>query len=528
MNLKNYAVLLAFTLSCVSLTAQPIKFSADFEAGALDSYELIDSVWFKRSADDSTLMLSYNIYSRFDPENPTDVTLPPSGRWFYFRMTGVKDKLLHLTFHNTDPLRCMYSYDNKTFERLDPCDAPARRKISARFDSDTVYLAYYTPYTFSYLQKRLNDWTTKAPQLAKLETIGQSTQGRPMQLLTITDPNTDNSSKKRIWIQGRIHTSESPASWHLDGFIDALLADTPEANAIRQSIVFYVNPYVNPDGVYNGLSRSNINGVNLEINWGRPDDSTEQEVKVLKAKMAELAKDKPFDMYLGMHSQVANKATYWVHKAESTTDRFFQDEMLLAYLTCATSRDYLKKDDLDFSNVADRYPEGWIWNQWGEKTLAITFETPYTYYCNNPDGPWVSSETLRDFGAKTLTAVADYFGISSPNRIIIDNTNTKLKGGWSHINSTDVVYHGQDCVKPQKAGSKITYRADNVTAGSYKVYIWYPGSVNNDTQANTWLYLQDYHQKKNGKLSLKLNVEKLHHSNGNTMLYDAILLVRDE
>ena len=525
---KPYALLCLLILSVCGLYAQPVKFNADFESGALGSYELIDSAWFKRSAQDSTLMLSYNIYSQSDPDNPIDTALPPSGRWFYFQMTGVKNKQLFLTFHKTDPLRCMYSYDGELFERLDPCVAPTRKKIEAMFDRDTVYLAYYTPYTFTYLQKRLSDWVAKLPGATKLETIGQSTQGRPMQLLTITDPNTDNSGKKRIWIQSRIHTSETPASWHLDGFIDGILADTPEAEAIRKSAIFYINPYTNPDGVYHGLSRSNVNGVNLEINWGRPEEQTEQEVKVLKAKMSELIKkDGAFDMYLGMHSQIANRGTYWIHKADSTNERFFQREMLLTYLTCATSPDYLIKEDLDFSNVASRYPEGWIWDTYGDTTLAITFETPYTYYSNRPDKPWVTDENLRDFGVTTLMAVSDYFGFSSSNRIIIDNTNAKLSGAWSTISSTDVVFHGNNCVAPQKVGSKITYRAENLAAGSYKVYIWYPGAVENETEANTWLYLQDYQQKKSGKLSLKLSVDSLRLKNGKAKLYDAILLVRN-
>jgi len=512
------------------LSAQPVKFSADFEAGALGGYELIDSCWFKRSTNDSTLMLSYNIFSRLDPSNPIDVSLSPSGRWFYFCMTGIKGKQLYLNFNNTDPLRCMYSYDNQTFERLTSCDTPARKKVVAQFERDTVFLAYYTPYTFSYLQKRLATWVEKAPKsTAKLETIGYSTQNRSMQLLTITDPSVNDSEKKRIWIQGRIHTSESPASWHLDGFIDGLLADTPEAEAIRKSAIFYINPFVNPDGVYLGLSRSNANGVNLEINWGRPADSTEQEVKVLKAKMAELIKQNgSFDMYLGMHSQVANRGTYWVHKADSTNERFFQREMLLAYLTCANTPDYLAKEDLDFSNVAVRYPEGWIWKQSNDTTLAMTFETPYTYYSNRTDKPWVSNENLREFGMQTLTAVADFFGISSPNRIIIDNTNAKLSGNWSTVSSANAIFHGNDCVQPQKVGNKITYQADNVLAGSYKVYVWYPSTIDTEAQVNTWLYVQNYQQKKDGKFSLKFNVENIRHNNSQPKLYDAILLVRSK
>lgn len=529
MNRKIFMLFILFTLCFYSTQAQPVKFSTDFEAGSLDSAQLVQSAWIKYGTRDSVQQLTYNIYSKFDPENPLDTKLPPSGRWFYFKMTSVKGKELDLTFHNTDPLRCMYSYDNVTFNRLDPDATPERGRIVTQFDKDEVYLAYYIPYTFTYLQKRLTDWVAKAPEVTKLETFGQSTQGRPLQLLNITDNNADNSTKKRIWVQGRIHTSESPASWHLDGFIEALIANTPEAQAIRKSTIFYIVPYTNPDGVYNGLSRSNINGVNMEINWARPEEQTEQEVKVLKAKMSELIKkDGAFDMYLGMHSQVANSATYWIHKADSTNAKFFQRQMLLTYLTCSNSPDYLAKQDLEYSDVAPRYPEGWIWNTCGDKTLAITFETPYTYYCDNADKPWVSTETLSDFGAKTLLSVADYFGISASNRIIVDNTNAKLGGKWNHVKSTDVVFHGDDCVAPQKVGNKITYRTKSkIASGSYKVYVWYPGEINNETEANTWLYLQDYYHKKDAKLSLKLVVDNLTLNNGKSKLYDAILLVRE-
>ncbi len=248
----------------------------------------------------------------------------------------------------------------------------------------------------------------------------------------------------------------------------------------------------------------------------------------MKAKMSELIKKNgSFDMYLGMHSQVANRATYWVHKADSTNERFFQREMLLTYLTCVNSPEYLIKEDLDFSNVAIRYPEGWVWRQSGDTTIAITFETPYTYYSNRPDKPWVTNENLRDFGVTTLAAVADFYGVSSPNRIIIDNTNAKLGGGWNTINTTDVVFYGENCIAPQKVGSKITYHADNVAAGSYKVYLWHPGAVDNEAETNTWLYLQDYQQKKSGKLSLKLTVDNMRLNNGKAKLYDAILLVRN-
>ena len=536
-------LLLASAFIC-NLEAQEVTFSTDFDGGSLAGYQLTDSVWFKRTATDSVLMLSYDITSRFDPDNPIDVTLPPSGRWFYFRMDNVKGKQLYLNFVNTDPLRCVYSYDNENFVRLTPCEGVERNKVNVTFEQNTVYLAYYTPYTYSHLQKRLAEWVNRyKPEptdsvviaimsrmphkgFVWLDTIGYSTQNRPIQMLTITDSDRDSYGKKKIWIHGRIHPSESPASWHLDGFIDALLTLTPETTEMLQNAVFYIVPFINPDGVANGLSRSNANGVNMEINWGRPDDSTQLEVRVMKAKMQELAKDTAFDLFLNMHSQVANKASFWVHTAESTNGRFFQNEMRLAYLTCAHSSDYIARKDLDYSALASRYPEGWIWNSWGDKTMAITFETPYTYYQNKPDSEWVTTENLQEFGSQTLMAVSDYLNLCKYGRMIIDNDNAKLRGDWETVTSTGVIYYGNSCVKPKKKGSKITYKKDILGGNNYKVYAWYSGSYgNDDTYTNKWVYLQDYKQKKRGKFSLTLKVEELQFPNGEEVLYDAIMLV---
>lgn len=509
-----------------------VTITTNFESGSLGSYRLVDSSRIKISDKDSIQCLSLQLTSRPDPTNPIDTSVTPSARWFYFRMTGVKNKLMVLSFQNTDPLRPVYSYDNVDFKRFDQTgERSLRYTFAQRFTRDTVYVSYFTPYTYSYLQQRIAKWAQHP--WVKLDTIGYTRAGIPLQRLTVTDPATPNAAKKRVWMHGRIHTSETPASWHFDGFISSLVADNPQAAAYRKNMYFSIVPFANPDGVIQGLSRSNPSGVNIEINWARPEEQTEPEIKAMKAAILKLTADRPLDMLLNMHSQVANKATYWVHTAASTSACFYKEQLALCYLNMFEN-EYLAPEDLDFSDVAERYAEGWTWKNAGEQTLAITFETPYTFYNLRPDRPWVSPETLRDFGRATLTAVGDYYGISSPERIVVSNRNAKTKGKWEKselcaaplpdsgkVSATDLLYLGNLRLKALKEGSRISYRIDELPAGSYTVYRWIPGALNNPADgASCWKPVSYHVQEKNGKCVLQFTAT--HEGEA----FDALLLVK--
>jgi len=518
-------IIIIFLLLTVAFSGSKaqVTFSTDFESGSLGDYQLVDSTWLKVSDKDSILCLSYLITSKSDPINPIDTDLEPSARWFFFRMTGIEGKQITLNFKKTDPLRPVYSYNKVDYHRFDNM-ADTDYLFTQRFKEDTVYVAYFIPYDYSRLQERIGDWDSHA--YVQLDTIGYSRKGLPLQMLTITDTSVSDSQKKRVWVHGRVHTSETPGTWHLDGFISALVADTPQAEAYRQAMTFYIVPFANPDGVVEGLSRSNPTGVNIEINWARPEEQTEPEVKALKAIMEKLTADRPFDMLLNMHSQVENSATYYVHSASSTSDYIYKNQLKLCHLTMFY-KPYLGKNDLTFSDIAERYVEGWMWNRTGDKTLSITFETPYTYY-NKKSDLWVTSESLRNFGAISLTAVGDYFGISSPDRIYVSNRNAKAKSGWEKIDylpkeSTlypDIMLLDDMLIRAKKEGSKISYKIDKLPPGTYKIYRWIPGSITNhkNPDNNLWNPVAYHTQKKTGKFEFKMEATAADE------LFDALLL----
>ena len=80
-----------FTIAVMVLLATAaqgqIKFSADFESGSMEKAVLVS-----QETKNGTETITYDFYSRFDPVNPARPSLAPSARWYYFKMTGTKDK----------------------------------------------------------------------------------------------------------------------------------------------------------------------------------------------------------------------------------------------------------------------------------------------------------------------------------------------------------------------------------------------------------------------------------------------------
>ncbi len=473
----------AALLVAAGMNAQ-IKFSADFESGSMEKAELV-----KQETINGTETLTYDFYSRFDPANPARPTLAPSARWYYFKMSGVKGKEVILNVKNSDARRPYYSYDNLNWTRFSATESPDEKTIIKKYEQDEVYIAYYIPYTYSRLLGRIQDWVKN--EWVDLGSIGESEHGRNMPLLTITNKN-GKENKKVVYIHGRVHTSETPGTWHLERMIDQLVSDTPYASALRENTVYYILPFTNPDGVVEGMSRSNANGVNMEVNWDDPEEVTTKEVKNMRAFLQGLLAKGNVDVFLNMHSQSMHQATYWVHTAETSSDKFYKNLMLLANLTI-NDNPYFAKKDLCFSKMGSRYCEGWFWNNSGEKTLAVTFETPYTYYSQNKDGEWVSIENLQKFADCNLIALGDYLKEGAPYRIIIDEP--QAAAGFQKMDDHSVFYYGDSYLKAQKNGAKVKYAFNgrkngvNLPRGTYEIYKWAAGenkTISNQGE-NEWV-----------------------------------------
>ena len=90
------------------------------------------------------------------------------------------------------------------------------------------------------------------PDLAKLESIGKSFQGRDIWCLTITDFKKGEAGKKpAMYIDGNIHSNEvqgSEFALYAAWYLTETFGDTKFVQELLGDKVFYIVPTINPDG----------------------------------------------------------------------------------------------------------------------------------------------------------------------------------------------------------------------------------------------------------------------------------------
>ncbi|EKX38029.1 hypothetical protein GUITHDRAFT_89476 [Guillardia theta CCMP2712] len=142
-------------------------------------------------------------------------------------------------------------------------------------DRDVCFLAHCYPYVYTDLQLFLssleNDVSRKKTVLRK--ELCRSLAGNQVDLLIISDDpqNWQKNSKQSIFLTARVHPGETQASWAMQGCIEFLTSNSPEALFLRQKYNFFVVPMLNPDGVINGHYRCSLAGQDLNRIWQNPD-----------------------------------------------------------------------------------------------------------------------------------------------------------------------------------------------------------------------------------------------------------------
>ncbi|XP_051979139.1 cytosolic carboxypeptidase 2-like isoform X2 [Xyrauchen texanus] len=140
------------------------------------------------------------------------------------------------------------------------------------YDSDTCYLAHCYPYTYSDLQRYLRDVISDPVRAShcKLRVLCRSLGGNAVYVLTITSPSTslvERKAKQAVVLTARVHPGETNGSWMMQGFLEFILSDLPDACLLREIFVFKVIPMLNPDGVVVGNYRCSLAGRDLNRNY---------------------------------------------------------------------------------------------------------------------------------------------------------------------------------------------------------------------------------------------------------------------
>ncbi len=193
--------------------------------------------------------------------------------WYFFKIDrNAEEQTVTFRIMNRDGWmntedKPVYSYDQVDWLRVDESWMNSNDLFfQHHFTHDSVWIAQCIPYGYSKLLEDL-DSLSSSPYI-EYEFIGESVHGRQIPLVTISDTRIPDNEKRCVWITSRQHPMETPPSFTIKGMMEYLAGVRDEGGEeLLERLIFKFVPMVNVDGVAEGYSRHNVNGINLNRVW---------------------------------------------------------------------------------------------------------------------------------------------------------------------------------------------------------------------------------------------------------------------
>jgi hypothetical protein len=218
--------------------------------------------------------------------------------WYAFKIWSEKPHQVQLKITYSEGVNHRYypkiSRDYLNWNNLDSTNyltdtASINKSESPKFctmkiavSTDTLWISAQEIITSKHIENWAGELAEK-PFVTRAE-IGKSTEGRPINLLQIGNPE----SKKMIMVLSRQHPPEVTGWLAMKWFVETLCAENEIAEKFRNEYNIFVFPLVNPDGVENGHWRHNAGGIDINRDW---EDFNQPETRAIrdfmKKKVAE-------------------------------------------------------------------------------------------------------------------------------------------------------------------------------------------------------------------------------------------------
>jgi murein tripeptide amidase MpaA len=220
-------------------------------------------------------------------------------QWFYFRLTGGGGKALTLRILNCagaaypdgwTNYRACVSQDREEWTRAETAYADGVLTISLTPASDSVWIAYFAPYTM----ERHHELVASVAAVPGVEyrSLGQTLDGREIDYFRLA------GGPLQVWLYARQHPGETMAQWWMEGALERMLEEAdPVTRRLREKATFHIVPNMNPDGTFRGHLRTNAAGVNLNREWHAPTLERSPEVFHVLAEMDGTGVDFAMDIH---------------------------------------------------------------------------------------------------------------------------------------------------------------------------------------------------------------------------------------
>ncbi|MFA6244147.1 MAG: M14 family zinc carboxypeptidase, partial [Candidatus Hydrogenedentales bacterium] len=177
------------------------------------------------------------------------------GWWFYwnFRVSGAAGRTLTFRFSDKNPIGVhgpAVSTDGGATWSWLGADKVKGPSFSYSFPADngSVWFSFTIPYQKADLGKFLAAHSNSSVLVT--ESLCKSAKGRDVELLRAG--RLDGEPKFRMVLTARHHACETMASFALEGFLDAVLAEDDDGYWFRRNVEILAVPFVDKDGVEDG------------------------------------------------------------------------------------------------------------------------------------------------------------------------------------------------------------------------------------------------------------------------------------
>lgn len=336
-------------------------------------------------------------------------------QWFHFRVQGVSGTPLRMVFENAADAaypdgwpgyRCVASYDRQHWFRVADTHYENGQLVVAHTpERDNVYYAYFEPYS----HERHLDLVARAvcSPHARVSSLGQSVEGRELDLITIGQPRERCAP---VWIIARQHPGETMAEWFVEGLLDRLLDEAdPIARAVRDVAQIHIVPNMNPDGAVHGNLRTNAAGRNLNREWRVPDPVASPEVFLVREAMEQQG----CGLFLDIHGDETLPYVFFSTAEEVPGFSAEMARQQAAFVEC------LRSASPDFQTehgyVAGRFGEEllslaskWVAHRFA--CVSLTLEMPFKDNARLPDARfgWSGARSKR-LGAAMLNPILRHY-----------------------------------------------------------------------------------------------------------------------
>jgi murein tripeptide amidase MpaA len=279
-------------------TNQQITLSKNFESARFNSCVVLDNNVFELS-----------LVPENEPINPSP--------WYAFKVHAKRSSTVTIVLNYTKGKHRYWpkvSDDFVSWQRLSEQQVELSqdaKQVRLQLDvkQGDTWIAAQPLIDNSAYQQWLEQMAVQQPSVS-LSEMGKTVQGRSLLALSSTAKN----KKPVIVLLGRQHPPEVTGALAMFTFVETLLQDTELAQRFRQEINLLVVPNINPDGVAAGNWRHNLNGVDLNRDWG---PFNQPETRQTNEYIRQYMVDKTLWMVIDFHSTWRD--IFYIQKPEQET-----------------------------------------------------------------------------------------------------------------------------------------------------------------------------------------------------------------